>query len=118
MKQATRRSPNQKPLTVHVTHRIREGLLILTIGISLFLLLALVTYHVSDPGWSDTGQSQQIANAGGKVGAWVSDIFLYIFGYMAYIFPLMLSYAAWLNFSQRIQEEEHLRYWFLSLRIA
>lgn len=119
MKQATRRSPHQKPLAVHVTHRIREGLLILTIGISLFLLLALVTYHVSDPGWSDTGRSQQIANAGGKVGAWISDIFLYIFGYIAYIFPLMLSYAAWINFSHRDQDqEEHLRYWFLSLRIV
>lgn len=116
MKQATRRSSNQKPLAVHVTHRIREGVLILTVGISLFLLLALATYHISDPGWSDTGQSQQIANAGGKVGAWVSDIFLYIFGYMAYLFPFMLSYAAWLNFSHRSEDEEHLRYWFLLLR--
>ena len=82
------------PLNLH--QRLREGFLILTVALSIFLLLALITYHRSDPAWSHWVNSQKVANAGGRVGAWVADIFLYLFGYLAYLFPVMLSYLAWL----------------------
>lgn len=114
MKQATRKTGTSKSYSFHIKQRLREGSLILIIAIGLFLLLSLFTYHLSDPGWSDTGTNQSIANAGGKVGAWSSDIFLYLFGYTAYIFPLMLIYAAWIGFYHHTQEETQR--WFLILR--
>ena len=84
---------------------LREGILIVTIGIALFLFLALVSYHATDPGWSRTGVSATVANIGGYVGAWFADVLLCAFGYIAYIFPFMLVYAAWLPFLQVIRDE-------------
>jgi DNA segregation ATPase FtsK/SpoIIIE, S-DNA-T family len=80
---------------------IREGVMVLTIGVSIFFLLSLFSYHTTDPGWSRTGTSLAVANIGGYVGAWFADILLCVFGYTAYIFPLMLIYASWLPFLQQ-----------------
>lgn len=90
----------QKPSesTIKFNRLLREGLLIVVIGVAVFLLLALISYHSSDPCWSRTGTSSQVANVAGFVGAWISDILLCAIGYMAYVFPLMLVYAAWLPF--------------------
>jgi len=86
------------------SHRIREGLLIFGLALSFYLLIALVTYHISDPGWSHTGLGNKIANVGGKAGAWFSDVFLYLFGYFAYLFPAILAYGAWAIFKNRFEE--------------
>ena len=117
MTQATRKKcKQQSPLSL--SQRLREGILIVTIAVSAFLLLALFTYHRSDPGWSHAGQSAQIINAGGVVGAYISDILLYVFGYLAFIFPLMLSYSAWLFFKARLRDESDFKYYYLSLHTA
>ena len=85
-------------IPLHFNRRLREGMLIIAGAIALFLLLALITYHNSDPGWSHSATTSSIANAGGYVGAWLADILLCAFGFLAYIFPIMLVYAAWLPF--------------------
>lgn len=78
-----------------IKRRLPEVTFIVIAAISLFLLLALITYHSSDPGWSRTGSNAQVANLGGFAGAWLADVLFCMFGYMAYIFPLLLVYAAW-----------------------
>lgn len=88
-----------------LTRLIREGVLVITVGIATFLLLALISYHASDPGWSRTGVDSVISNVGGYVGAWCADVLLCVFGYVAYIFPVMLVYAAWLPFLQQQKDE-------------
>jgi S-DNA-T family DNA segregation ATPase FtsK/SpoIIIE len=95
MSQATRKS-TREPLNLNASRRLREGLLIITSALAVFLLLSLATYHNTDPAWSSTGDTMEIANSGGRVGAWLSDFTLYLFGYMAYLFPLLLVYGAWL----------------------
>lgn len=87
-------------------HRLREGVLILTVALCLLLLLALVTYQSSDPSWSNTGQTSEVANAAGKLGAWLADILLYICGYLAYLFPFMFSYSAWQSFQKHRKDSE------------
>lgn len=93
---------NYKKLETENKHKftrlLREGVLIISVGTAVFLLLALVSYHTTDPGWSRTGVSATVANIGGHAGAWFADVLLCAFGYVAYIFPLMLAYAAWLPF--------------------
>lgn len=119
MRQATRKStkPQTTPtLSWHLAQRVREGVLIIVVTVAMFLLLALVTYHTADPAWSETGQTQVIANAGGRAGAWLADIMLYVFGLVAYLFPLMLLYGAWIGFSQQPDEEDPWQRWFLLLR--
>ncbi len=80
---------------------VREGALIGLAVVCLYLLLALFSYDGNDPGWSSTGNNSQIANAGGPTGAWLADVFLSLFGYLAYLFPLMLAYRAWLVLRER-----------------
>lgn len=101
MKQATIKNSSIK---AQLNYRLREGLFILSVAGCLFLLLSLMTYHRTDPGWSRVGETTLIANIGGRVGAWFSDILLYIFGYMAYLFPLTLSYIAWMVFLHEKKE--------------
>ncbi len=49
-----------------------------------FLALVLISYHRADPGWSHAVQTTQVLNAGGRIGAWLSDLLLYLFGISAY----------------------------------
>lgn len=81
--------------------RLREGALIGFAAIFLYTLVALLTYSGADPGWSRTGSGSAVRNAGGPAGAWLADVFFALFGYMAYLFPLMLGYRAWVVFRDR-----------------
>ena len=56
----------------------------------------MATYNPADPGWSNSGAYTQIYNAGGLVGAWLADVLLYLLGYLAYLFPVMIGYSGWL----------------------
>ncbi len=87
-------------------HRgLREGALILVGTLALYLLIALLSYSPNDPGWSHSGMSGKVANMGGSVGAWFSDVFLYLFGLMAYLFPFMVAYGAWMLYREKPDEE-------------
>lgn len=117
----TKTNENGSPTArLHLRYRVREGSLILTLALSVFLFIALVSYHRADPGWSYAAHIQHVANAGGRAGAWISDFFLYLFGYLAYIFPLMLSYAAWLFYRHRHEEhrDEPFKWPLLCMRVA
>ncbi len=83
-----------KPLTPRVMRLLREaGLYVLT-ALAVYLFLLLWTYHPSDPGWSHSGGARAPLNYGGPVGAWLADVLLHLFGYVAYLFPLMAATAA------------------------
>ncbi len=85
--------------------RLREGALIGVSAICLYLLMALVSYTPEDPGWSATGGADPVRNAGGPTGAWLADVFFSLTGYLAYLFPLMLAYRAWVLFQHRFEEQ-------------
>jgi len=94
--QARRKSEKPARLTHQVSRGLREGALLILGAIAIFLLVSLATYHPSDPGWSNSGAYAQIHNAGGLVGAWLADVLLYLLGYLAYLFPVMVGYSGWL----------------------
>jgi S-DNA-T family DNA segregation ATPase FtsK/SpoIIIE len=74
-----------------IQRRLREAALLLLAPVALYLLLCLWTYSASDDAWSHAGGAQSIVrNLGGKVGAWSADLSFYLFGYLAYAFPLLL----------------------------
>ncbi len=64
-------------------------------ALAVYLLVALMSYQAGDPGWSHTEGVGAVDNLGGVVGAWLADVFLYLFGYLAYLFPLAVAYASW-----------------------
>ena len=76
--------------------RLSEGSFILVLSAAFFILLSLVTYRATDPGWSHPGvHSSVILNAGGQVGAYVADSFYSVFGFWAYLLPVCFAYLAW-----------------------
>lgn len=93
MKQATQNRPIHRPMN----HRLREGLLLLSIAVSLLLLVAFVSFDSTDPGWMGTGTQAHIANWGGKVGAFLADVFLSLFGIVAFLFPPLMIFASWVG---------------------
>lgn len=102
-RQATLKNVTAAPIMTPLSRRLREGIFIVSLAVSLFLVISLLSYHRSDPGWLHTGLSQQVANAGGRVGAWFSDVFLFLFGYLAYLFPVLLTYSAYLVLKQKLE---------------
>jgi len=69
---------------------LREVALILFSAIAVFLFVALYTYTASDPAWSHSTDSTVTVNAVGVVGAWFADIAFFLFGYLAYLFPVLI----------------------------
>ena len=74
----------------------REGALLVISALAIYLLVSIASYHPLDPGWSTAGRVDTVANQGGVAGAWLADVVLYLFGGMAYLFPMMIGYAGWL----------------------
>ena len=99
MAQASSKKVDKKdsnPLSLHIQRAWQEGALFVLGFTALYFIIALFSYHPSDPSWSQTGS--KVLNLGGPSGAWLADIFLTVFGYLAYIFPFMLAYVGWLIF--------------------
>ena len=88
-------------LSSHMSRGLREGGLLVLGAIALYLLMSLSSYNPADPGWSRSGSGDKIANIGGVAGAWFADAFLFLFGYLAYLFPVMVGYSAWLLYRGR-----------------
>lgn len=79
-----------------IAKRISESSFILTLTGALFVLLSLMTYQFSDPGWSHASRSgARIANSGGQVGAYIADALYFVFGYFAYLIPIAFVYVSW-----------------------
>jgi S-DNA-T family DNA segregation ATPase FtsK/SpoIIIE len=94
--QARRKSGKTATLTHQVNRGLREGALLILGALAIFLLVSLASYHTADPGWSNSGEVVRINNAGGLIGAWLADVLLYLLGYLAYLFPIMVGYSGWL----------------------
>jgi len=91
-------------LSRQISRGLREGALFAFGAVALYLLIALLTYHPADPGWSRSSAMSGIRNAGGVAGAWFADIALYLLGYLAYLIPLLIGYSGWLLFSRHGEE--------------
>ena len=100
-----RRAPASEQTSNLLVRLIKEGALIGLGAICLYLLIAMVSYDANDPGWSKTGENNIVQNAGGPFGAWIADVFFSLFGYLAYLFPVMIAYRAWLVLKDRTRQD-------------
>jgi S-DNA-T family DNA segregation ATPase FtsK/SpoIIIE len=96
MAQATRKNAKVAAPAMSHHHGLREGALVVLGAVAIYILLSLVTYSNDDPGWSYSTNPDRVANAGGFVGAWVASVLLHLFGYFAYLFPVLIAYGGWL----------------------
>lgn len=115
----TKRSkrPKHFPLGIHISHRLREGAFIICLALAAYLLLSLVTYTPGDPGWSHTGSAGIVDNKGGRVGAWLADLLLYLLGHPAYLLVAMMIYGGYflLERDRGSQSGNLLQFWLLKV---
>ena len=73
------------PTQQHGAKLIREAWWLGLILVGLYLAVILASYARQDPSWSHMASDGAIIqNAGGAVGAWISDILLYLVGFSAW----------------------------------
>ncbi len=99
MAQAKQKS-DRPPLAEHLQRGLREGALFVFAFVAIYFLIAISSYAPQDPGWSTSAEGGEVHNLGGLAGAWFADIVLALFGYLAYLIPIMVAYAGWLIFRQ------------------
>jgi S-DNA-T family DNA segregation ATPase FtsK/SpoIIIE len=86
----------EAPANGPVARLLRQTWLVITAIAWLLLLLALATHDLRDPGFSTSGDGEPLRNKAGMVGAWLSDLGLFAFGWSVWwLVPVGLR--AWLT---------------------
>ena len=76
---------------------VREAWWLVLVLVGLYLAVIFASYHNQDPAWSHmTSDGATVHNSGGAVGAWVSDMLLYLFGFSAWWWVVLAFYSMWL----------------------
>ncbi len=99
---------NGTRLSATLSRAVRESVVIALAVIALTVFMALATYSPEDPGFSYTGGAAPVHNRIGVVGAWLADVLFFLFGWPAFLLPLVLAGASW-GLQRRIRAENPLR---------
>jgi S-DNA-T family DNA segregation ATPase FtsK/SpoIIIE len=77
------------PLPEKIALLVHEARWLLVAAIGVYLALILGGFTVSDPGWSHAVTVDRVANPGGRGGAWLADLLLYLFGFSAWLWVVL-----------------------------
>ncbi len=102
----------------YVKRRLVDGGIIAIVALCLYLSLALLSYDTEDPGWSYTGTSTEVANLVGASGAWLADVLFFVFGFLAFVLPLILATQAYLIVRRRHQAQNNFDWPVFAFRAA
>ena len=105
---AARKSQGGAPLPAKLAGLLREAKWLALVAAAGYLLLILLTHHASDPGWSRSATAAVVQNAGGRVGAWLSDVLLSLFGWSAFWWVALCLYIVVRGY-RRIEDEREDR---------
>ena len=80
-----REKTSTQPLPEKIVALLQEARWLALGALAVYLGLILFGYDKADPGWSHTIRGgAHIANPGGRIGAWIADLLLYLFGVSAW----------------------------------
>ena len=117
MAQATRKETTRSPLAIHLAQGLKEAALWVCAAMALLVFAALATYSPHDPGFSFSGMAGHVHNAIGPVGAWLADFLLFLIGYPAFLFPILLAWGGWMIFRVR-KSIEPMNKLYLGMRVG
>jgi len=75
--------------------RLNEAAAVVFLFAGLFVFASLASYQPFDPSFDTVAGPAKIANLTGRVGAFISDLFLQAFGLAAYAIPILLWLLGW-----------------------
>ncbi len=91
----TQRNPSL-PLPEKIAALVHEVRWLVVAALGVYLALILWGFHGADPGWSHAAHADTVANPGGRFGAWLADLLLYLFGLSAWWWVGFLAFlVAW-----------------------
>lgn len=103
---------SNSPVNASWLVRLRRGLtdlwFLLWVAVAIIILILLLAYHSTDPGWSTSGTSNSVQNWLGLPGAYLSDIIISTLGYAAYLLPIGLISIGWQSVKREYVEPEKM----------
>ncbi|HEV7814335.1 MAG TPA: DNA translocase FtsK 4TM domain-containing protein [Janthinobacterium sp.] len=91
----TRKVTERQPLPNRLVRLLSEARWFALAALGLYFILILLSFNKADPGWSHANQIPKVANLGGRAGAWLADLLLYIFGISAWWWCFCLLRLIW-----------------------
>ena len=76
----------------HMNQRLREAGMLISFAVATYIMVALYSYDAQDAAWSHSGSNAEIHNFAGVAGAWIADLSFYLFGFFAFLLPIMIYY--------------------------
>ncbi len=83
----------ENPLPPKIASLLRESWWLAVVALALYLALILFTYSKADPGWSHSASVEHIQNSGGRIGAWLADTLLFVFGLSAWWWVVLCAFV-------------------------
>ena len=89
----SRPSVRPEPLPEKISLLLQEARWLILGVMSLYVGLVLLGYSAADPGWSHATDVRSVSNPGGRFGAWLADLLLYVFGLSSWWWVVFLGYS-------------------------
>ena len=86
----TRATTEPQPLPNRLVLLLSEARWLVLAAVGLYLVLILASYSRTDPGFSFSTAVLRVHNWGGRTGAYVSDLLLFVFGLSAWWWSVLL----------------------------
>jgi DNA segregation ATPase FtsK/SpoIIIE, S-DNA-T family len=86
------------PLPARLILLLRESRWLLLSAVAVYLILILYGYDRGDPAWTNSASGNLPHNPGGVFGAWLADILLYVFGFSAWWWVVLLLQRVWAGY--------------------
>lgn len=87
-----------QPLTEKLLALLRESRWLLLVAAAFYFILILYGFDRADSAWSHSVSGTLTHNPGGVVGAWLSDLFLYVFGFSAWWWVVFMLQRVWASY--------------------
>ncbi|HEY0489617.1 MAG TPA: DNA translocase FtsK 4TM domain-containing protein [Telluria sp.] len=91
----TRNTTVRQPLPNRLVRLLSEARWIALAVVFLYFVMILLSYNKGDPGWSHEVQVPKVINLGGRAGAWLADLMLFVFGFSAWWWCVCFLRLVW-----------------------
>ena len=85
------------PLPEKIAALVREARWLLLAAAGTYLGLVLFGYSANDPSWSHAVETARVTNPGGRIGAWIADMMLHVFGRSAWLWVVFTFWGLFIS---------------------